>query len=102
MPDATHDPGSGDRAANAFFGEPGWWTGGTLPKPLYEVVSFSAGVLRGADFSRVKRDTRYSTRGVGLSGMAWLGTVGRFGDNVFLIFFLMWGIRMGGVRLCRV
>ena len=77
MPDATRDPGSGDRAANAFFGEPGWWTGGTLPKPLCEVVSFSAGVLRGADVSRVKRDTRCATTRVGISGMAWLGMVGR-------------------------
>lgn len=66
MQPVTQDPG--DRAANAFFGEPGWRTGGTLPKPLCEVVSFSAGVLRGADLSRVKRDTRCATCRVGVLG----------------------------------
>ena len=85
----TQDPG--DRAANAFFGEPGWRTGGTLPKPLCEVVSFSAGVLRGADLSRVKRDTRCATCRVGFLGWRgwgrWLG----FGIMFFLFNFSMWG-----------
>lgn len=39
----------GDRAANAFFGASRCWTG-PLPKPLCEVVFFSAGVLRGARY----------------------------------------------------
>ena len=40
----------GDRAANAFFGEPGCWTRTPPPSPCARLSSFSGGVLRGSKY----------------------------------------------------
>jgi len=74
MQPVTQDPAT--EPQTPFSASQDGGPGGPFPKPLCEVVSFSAGVLRGADVSRVKRDTRCATGGVGLSGKAWLGDGG--------------------------
>lgn len=70
MQPVTQDPAT--EPQTPFSANQDGGPGGPSPKPLCEVVSFSAGVLRGADVSRVKRDTRCATARVGFFGMAWL------------------------------
>ena len=77
MPDATHDQDPGARAANAFFGEPGWRTGRTPSQALVRGCLFLGWSAPRRPVFRVKRDTRCATGGVGF----FLGREGVAGDG---------------------